>query len=603
MSLDYAPPAHPVARLEGDAFGTPLLILMWLVTAASLWLSFGLTPIFDRLSTDDAMRLVEVRDLLAGQSWFDLVQHRLMPPEGVNMHWSRLIDLPIALLIGAGETVLAPLDAERFALAAWPILLLLPTLAGAVQLGCHLADGRARVLALLMAATVGTTLVHFRPGAIDHHNAQIALLMWTLVLLARERPSRPAAAAAGSLAAVSLAIGLETLPAIAVIAIAVALRWIVEGPRSARETAAFGAAFAVLLIALLAVTLGPAGFLLPTCDELSIVQVMAGSLGGAGLCGLALTMRGGSWRLRLAGATVLGLVIATAVAGIYPQCLADPIDTDPRLTTLWLDSNAEARSVFMVARDLPQNLIPLYGFPLAALALAALALRRHADIARWPWLLAIGTLAMLVLVSLWLMRAAAMADIVAVPLLAAALVRLFPTGEHRLFGLTRPALVGALLLNQASLLLVGEASARGVEAIIHRPRAAFVEGPATCSRAADFAPLAPLPPSLMLGFIDSGPYILMMSGHSVLAAPYHRNVKGNGAMFDVFLSPPGEALRRLADLGVDYVAFCAGAPERFSYAALAPEGLAAALGRGEVPDFLAPVPLAGTPLTLYRVRR
>jgi len=189
------------------------------------------------------------------------------------------------------------------------------------------------------------------------------------------------------------------------------------------------------------------------------VQVMAGSLGGAGLCGLALTMRGGSWRLRLAGATVLGLVIAAAVAGIYPQCLADPIDTDPRLTTLWLDSNAEARSVFMVARDLPQNLIPLYGFPLAALALAALALRRHADIARWPWLLAIGTLAMLVLVSLWLMRAAAMADIVAVPLLAAALVRLFPTGEHRLFGLTRPALVGALLLNQASLLLVGEASA------------------------------------------------------------------------------------------------------------------------------------------------
>jgi hypothetical protein len=94
-----------------------------------------------------------------------------------------------------------------------------------------------------------------------------------------------------------------------------------------------------------------------------------------------------------------------------------------------------------------------------------------------------------------------------------------------------------------------------------------------------------------------------MSGHSVLAAPYHRNVKGNGAMFDVFLSPPGEARRRLAELGVYYVAFCAGAPERFSYAALAPGGLAATLGRGEVPDFLAPVPLAGTPLTLYRVLR
>ena len=50
--------------------------------------------------TDDAMRLVQVRDLLAGQGWFDMVQHRLMPPEGASMHWSRLVDAPLAALIG-----------------------------------------------------------------------------------------------------------------------------------------------------------------------------------------------------------------------------------------------------------------------------------------------------------------------------------------------------------------------------------------------------------------------------------------------------------------------------------------------------------------------
>ena len=41
------------------------------------------------------MRLVEVRDLIAGQGWFDLTQHRLDPP-GVSMHWSRVIDAPLA---------------------------------------------------------------------------------------------------------------------------------------------------------------------------------------------------------------------------------------------------------------------------------------------------------------------------------------------------------------------------------------------------------------------------------------------------------------------------------------------------------------------------
>jgi hypothetical protein len=42
------------------------------------------------------MRLVEVRDLIAGQGWFDLTQHRLDPP-GVSIHWSRVIDAPLAV--------------------------------------------------------------------------------------------------------------------------------------------------------------------------------------------------------------------------------------------------------------------------------------------------------------------------------------------------------------------------------------------------------------------------------------------------------------------------------------------------------------------------
>src|SRR5215467_4071610 len=116
MSHAYAASAQPTS--DAPLRAPRLLVPVWLLTTAALALSFGFTPIFDRLATDDAMRLVEVRDLLAGQSWFDLVQHRLAPPDGVNMHWSRLIDLPIAVLIRAGETVLAPIDAERFALIA-----------------------------------------------------------------------------------------------------------------------------------------------------------------------------------------------------------------------------------------------------------------------------------------------------------------------------------------------------------------------------------------------------------------------------------------------------------------------------------------------------
>jgi hypothetical protein len=73
-------------------------------------------------------------------------------------------------------------------------------------------------------------------------------------------------------------------------------------------------------------------------------------------------------------------------------------------------------------------------------------------------------------------------------------------------------------------------------------------------------------------------------------------------MLDIFLGPANEAAARLAALGVDYVAFCPGAPERHNYAAAAPEGLAAALARGEVPEGLERVGPEGTELAAYRRR-
>ena len=74
-----------------------LLFAIWLVAAAiSLFMHRADIALFRFTDPDDAMRLVEVRDFLAGQSWFDVSQHRANPPYGAPMHWSRLVDVPIA---------------------------------------------------------------------------------------------------------------------------------------------------------------------------------------------------------------------------------------------------------------------------------------------------------------------------------------------------------------------------------------------------------------------------------------------------------------------------------------------------------------------------
>src|SRR3954463_4830657 len=78
-----------------------------------------------RLDTEAAMRLSEIRDLLAGQSWFDPAQHRLNTPYGLLMHWSRLADLGPALLTLAFRPLAGP-GAQTVMLYLWPLLVFLP---------------------------------------------------------------------------------------------------------------------------------------------------------------------------------------------------------------------------------------------------------------------------------------------------------------------------------------------------------------------------------------------------------------------------------------------------------------------------------------------
>src|SRR5690349_7387974 len=94
---------HRTIQLPKTGAGTAshglMVVLLCVAGALALAVPSLRSGVFDAMSTDDAMRLVEVRDLLAGQSWFDLVQHRLDPPAGSPMHWSRLIDAPLAAMI------------------------------------------------------------------------------------------------------------------------------------------------------------------------------------------------------------------------------------------------------------------------------------------------------------------------------------------------------------------------------------------------------------------------------------------------------------------------------------------------------------------------
>ena len=76
--MSDAPPASNPGGIQLGPWFTPARIalivwgLMSLIAITAKWQAIGAVDLAD---TDDAMRMAQVRDLLAGQGWWDLAQY------------------------------------------------------------------------------------------------------------------------------------------------------------------------------------------------------------------------------------------------------------------------------------------------------------------------------------------------------------------------------------------------------------------------------------------------------------------------------------------------------------------------------------------------
>ena len=156
--------------------------------------------------TDDALRMVQVRNLLAGQGWFDMNVARMDPPAGVFMHWSRTVDVPLVLLMKLFGLFADHATAETLTRIAFPLLLLVALYVALGRLAALFGGLATQVAAILLAFTTGPAVTQFVTGRIDHHAPQIVLLVaMAWAALAALEPSRAKLAAwSGLFAALSL---------------------------------------------------------------------------------------------------------------------------------------------------------------------------------------------------------------------------------------------------------------------------------------------------------------------------------------------------------------------------------------------------------------
>jgi MFS family permease len=489
------------------------------------------------------MRLVQVRDLLAGQGWFDTVQHRLNTPYGLPMHWSRLVDAPLALLT---------LISERFALIAWPLLvlaMLLWLLARlADRLGGRLAVGAVLVLTLLCPELYAT----FTPGNIDHHGLQLVLMFAALFGVIQQRPRLTAA-----LVALSLGVGLETLP-YAVLAIGFSLA---DRDRAQK----FGVALAGTALLLLLATTADPYRTVPVCDTYSLFYAVLLMVGGLGVAAISLLPRH-----RLAALAGLVLALTVLAALLNPACFAGPYGgLDARMKTLFLARINEAHPVWEFFRLSPSQTVGGYVYAVVALALCFVAppgRARNVIIAFSVVALAVATLQY---------RATPFALVFALPGLAAALVRLTERQVVRAVWL-----VVALLLANGAVFTLATSLIEGQNRMASRAQA-FAQQ-VSCGDEQAMRMLKTLPRGRVAGFVDQGPAILANTPHSAVAGPYHRDAAGILDSYEIFAGNNPRAV--LDRRGIAYVMTCRAAPDWGFYEAQG--GLIAKLAQGAVPDWL-----------------
>ena len=545
---------------------TSLSVLM----AASLML--GSLPLSIGADTDDAMRFLQIRDLLEGQDWRDVTQSRL-GVDGTPLHWSRLADLPylivawpLSFMVGADSAVRIAGSIVPFALwgaMVWALVASLRTVLATL-------DARYAVSSAIVAVVAMHALMFSRRfgfGSFDHHHIQALCLAVALAGTLAARPGARMAAATGAALAASALVGLEALPLIVLICGIWALHWGIDPHGRATATRAFGVALVAMSLvggAVFAVDY-PLGSAL--CDAFGFGIGGGLVIGGTGLAGLAslrlfrgevaglngAVARGMPW----AGLIGLGMIAALFAVVASPQCLANPMDAlSMDVRTHWLDRVTEAQPAFGagVGMDMRGTLL---GVPAVALLACLYGFIRLPRSRRAAAILA-ACLAVALGLALYQVRFGALALVPATLVMGAILVVVMEW-ETAPVRRTTAMLATALLSMPMTYNLAFaafEASPEETRSETPEAGATALDSEVACTNATVLEAIGKLEPGRFATPFNVADDILVQTHHSLLASNYHRGWRDIARQLEIERSSSRTLANTLRGAGVDYLLVC-----------------------------------------------
>lgn len=584
-------------RLRSDERPTRFILLAWLAVSALMiliaWpkIAQGRFP-----GSDDSLRLVQVRDLLAGQGWYDLHQYRIAPPDGVLMHWSRLVDAPLFASIRLLEPLVGQALAEQITVIAIPLLILglICLLIG--RLAWRVFDVEAAIFACLAFAMWPLALKQVQPMRIDHHAYQmlcVAVAAWALTW----RSGLRGGAVAGLGMGVGAMISLETLPMVAGFGLVLLLRWL-RDPQLRWWLVSYMQGFALTLVILFALTRGLPD-LAEHCDVISPAHIGFFLITALGTGTIAA-------QRNLPRITLLTLLAITGLAGLLffgmsaPVCLGSPFgDFDPLVRQYWYQNVLEGQPLWRQSMD---DAFPAMAQALIALGASILIFTRQRDWLRHWW----GEYSILLLVAIGAgvitFRSFSFAGVLgAVPLgwLTIQMLRRFRSAGGLWQKGGTAVLIYLVLLPSAPFMLVQKFGPG--EKATSEPLTTLQS---SCDIYKNMPLLDRLPPARIVAPFDVGSSVLQLTHHSVVATSHHRAQQAMRDVILIFTSPPAQSRKIIHDYGAKYVVACMDLYEPANFIAIGgDQSLMARLEANDPPQWLEQVDIGGPDtLRVWKVR-
>ena len=565
---------------------TPVWPLILFVCAA---VAFGLLRAGPALSgeltgSDDLMRMQQVRDLIAGQDWYDVSQKRLLTPEGGAMHWSRVPDLFLAAVVFLLQPLTGRAMAEGIAATSWPLVQLAWVLGALAVCLRRLQAPLSGQLAGLLFFSLSAALINFMPGRIDHHGLGVALTVTAFACLISPGRTARSAAVAGVSVAAMLTVAIENLPAVALVIAGFGSAWILRGGEEASRLRVFGASLIVAALITYVFDAPGAGGNRAVCDAYGQSHFVAMLVAGAGLFAIATVLPDTrDWRMRIGAMMIAGGVTAVSFIAVNPGCLGNPYAAlSGEVQAGWLNIVSEARALPSVFRDDAALAFYFYGFGFAGLIAAGfgLLLAEKGQVFARACLLAFCATA--VLISAWQLRGITLGHTFAAISAGWLFGHLFSAWRKMRGAKAALALfAGTLLLTPIGWTLPRLLSPEASD---------DADSPQTaCKSTVSFRQIATAPRMIVFTPIDLGAPLIYHTRHYATAAPYHRNSAAIEIALSVFTGPTVEARRKIAATGATHLLYCPGLNELETYALRAPDGFAADLEAGRLPNWLVPL--------------